>query len=84
MFKVIDKKKDLKGLEKMPKKIANQFFGAFDKLAESDQEGLDIKKLSGRDGYRLRINGYRAIYMQDGEQLVILVLDAGPRGDIYK
>lgn len=84
MFKVIYKKKALKALEKMPKKIAVQFFNAFDKLAENNEEGLDVKKLSGREGCRLRIGGYRAIYAQDGEQLIILVLDAGPRGGVYK
>lgn len=48
------------------------------------EEGLDVKKLSGREGRRLRIGGYRAIYTIDGEQLIILILDAGPRGGIYK
>jgi mRNA interferase RelE/StbE len=84
MFKVIYKKKALKAVEKMPKKIADQFFNAFDKLAENNEEGLDVKKLNGRDGYRLRISGYRAIYTVDGEQLIILVLDVGTRGGIYK
>jgi len=84
MFRVVYKKKALKALEKMPKKITHQIFNAFDKLAESKEEGLDIKKLSGREGFRLRIGGYRAIYTQNGEQLIILILDAGPRGGIYK
>ncbi|MGB5440295.1 MAG: type II toxin-antitoxin system RelE/ParE family toxin [Gammaproteobacteria bacterium] len=38
----------------------------------------------GRDGRRLRIGDYRAIYTIDGEQLIILILDAGPRRGIYK
>ena len=84
MFRVVYTKKALKALEKMPKKITRQFFNAFDKLAESNEEGLDIKKLSGREGCRLRIGGYRAIYTQNGEQLIILILDAGSRGGIYK
>jgi mRNA interferase RelE/StbE len=84
MFRVVYKKKALKALEKMPKKITRQFFSAFEKLAESNAEGLDVKKLGGREGYRLRIGGYRAIYTQNGEQLIILILDAGPRGGIYK
>ncbi len=46
--------------------------------------GLDITQLAGRDGCRLRIGGYRAIYIIDNGRMVILVLDAGPRGDIYK
>jgi len=84
MFQVIYKKQALKALKKMPKKIANQFFNAFDQLAENNAKGLDVKKLSGREGYRLRIGDYRAIYTIDGEKLILLVVDAGPRGDIYK
>ena len=84
MFQVIYKKKALKAIGKMPKKIADQFFNAFDKLAENNERGLDVKKLSVREGCRLRIGGYRAIYTIDGEQLIILVLDAGSRGGIYK
>ena len=84
MFRVVYKTKALKALEKMPKKITRQVFSAFEKLAESNAEGLDVKKLGGREGYRLRIGGYRAIYTQNGEQLIILILDAGPRGGIYK
>ncbi len=84
MFEVVYKKKALKAIEKMPGKIARQFFNAFDKLFENNSEGLDVKKLSGREGHRLRIGGYRAIYTLNGEQLIILILDAGPRGGIYK
>jgi len=84
VFKVVYKKKALKAIKKMPRKIAGQFFHAFDRLAENNEEGLDVKKLSGREGRRLRIGGYRAIYTIDGEQLIILIVDAGPRGGIYK
>jgi len=68
----------------MPKRTARQFFDAFEQLARKDQQGLDIARLKGREGYRLRIGGFRAIYTIERNQLLILVLDAGPRGDIYK
>ncbi|MEX1237634.1 MAG: hypothetical protein WD994_05130 [Pseudomonadales bacterium] len=44
----------------------------------------DVKKLAGRQGYRLRIGGYRGIYKFEDEQITVLVLDVGPRGGIYK
>jgi len=40
-------------------------------------------KLKGRDGYRIRVGKYRIIYSFDGIELVIIVLDIGPRRDIY-
>jgi len=84
MSRVVYKKKALKAIGKMPKKITGQFFNAFDKLADNKEEGLDVKKLRSREGYRLRIGHYRAIYTIDDEQLILLLLDAGPSGGIYK
>ena len=44
----------------------------------------NVKKLQGREGYRLRVGAWRVIYdIRDG-QLIILVLDIGPRGGIYR
>lgn len=49
-----------------------------------DESGLDIKKLEGREGFRLQIGGYRAIYRKLNDVLIIEVLKIGSRGDIYK
>lgn len=42
------------------------------------------KKLAGSRYWRLRIGRYRAICDIRGDELVLLVINAGPRGDIYK
>lgn len=68
----------------MPKAMAHRFIVAFATLATGQATGLDIKKLAGRDGYRLRIGGWRALYRMENAQLIIEVLKIGPRGDIYK
>ncbi len=47
----------------------------------------DIKRLKGRKSkgmYRLRVGDYRIIYTVDNGRLVICVVDAGNRGQIYK
>ncbi len=84
MGAVAYKKRALKGLRRMPKSYADNFRNSFTQIAESSDSGLDIKALQGRDGYRLRIGCYRAIFEKEGEDINVLVLDAGPRGDIYK
>jgi len=84
MFQIAYTRKALKGLKKMPANVVSGFMKGFSQLANGKGEDLDIKKLQGRDGYRMRIGQWRAIYTYEDDQLVILVLDAGPRGGIYK
>ena len=84
MLEIRYRRKALRGILKMPKRISQQFFDAFEQLALENLESLDIARLKGREGYRLRIGGFRAIYTIERNQSIILVLDAGPRGDIYK
>ena len=42
--------------------------------ADPTSQANNVKKLQGRDGYRLRVGDYRVIFE---------VLDVGPRGGIY-
>ena len=42
----------------------------------------NVKKLQGRNGYRLRVGDWRVIFDQDG--VVLDVLQIGPRGSIYE
>ena len=74
----------MKGLRKMPSDVSNRFIRNFEQLSEGNEEGLNIKALQGRDGFRMRVWEWRAIYRIDGSRLVIFVLDAGPRGGVYK
>ncbi len=45
-----------------------------------------IRPLTGQlDGLcRLRIGNYRAVFKIDGDDLLVIILIIGPRGDIYK
>jgi mRNA interferase RelE/StbE len=42
-----------------------------------------LKRLQGRDGYRLRIGDWRVINELYDDRLVMLVLEVGPRGGVY-
>ena len=76
--------KYLKGLQKPQR---NLILDAIEKLTHKPAEG-DIKKMSGyKDGrYRLRVGKYRVIYkyLTDTEIEILLIMDIGSRGDIYK
>jgi len=76
--------KYLKGLQK-PQRVL--ILDAIEKLTHKPAEG-DIKKMSGyKDGrYRLRVGKYRIIYkyLTDTEIEILMIMDIGSRGDIYK
>ena len=63
---------------------------ALSKLAKEPPEG-DIKRLEGRDGYRVRFGGWRILfdidreYMhEDSERGAVFVYEISTRGDVYK
>ena len=41
-------------------------------------------KLSGREGWRIRIGDYRVVYEIDDKQQTITILDIGHRRDVYR
>jgi mRNA interferase RelE/StbE len=45
----------------------------------------DIKKLKGMEElYRLRVGDFRIIFEKEDTELIIIVIDIGNRGQIYK
>jgi mRNA interferase RelE/StbE len=85
MYKIIYRKTAQKALLRLSVAMRTEFRDAFCLLAENpNRHGLDVKPLQGREGFRLRIGQWRAIYRVERERLIILVLDIGSRGDIYK
>ncbi len=84
-YRIEYRKSAVKAFRVMPSTLSIRFLAAFEQLANDlDDVGLDIKKLQGREGFRLRIGGWRAIYRIENDRLLIEVLNAGSRGDIYK
>ena len=51
---------------------------------ENGPEGLDIKPLSGRSGYRMRVGGWRLLMDIDNEQKIVYIYMLASRGDVYK
>ena len=41
-------------------------------------------KLQGEDAYRIRVGDYRIIYTIEDDRLLVLVVDVGHRGDVYR
>jgi mRNA interferase RelE/StbE len=47
------------------------------------RDGVDVKALTGRPGFRLRVGSYRLVYEVNDGKLIILVVTAGHRREIY-
>lgn len=85
MYTVRYYKQAIKGLLKMPRETAEKIRAELLVIAQSPHAYPgDLKQLQGREGWRLRCGKYRVLCRIDDEELLILVVDAGPRGDIYK
>ena len=81
MYSIVLKKKAKKFIDKLPKNEKIRVVHAIEQLPN----GEDVKKLKGHsDLLRLRIGDYRIIYTIDNGKCIILVIDIGNRGDIYK
>jgi mRNA interferase RelE/StbE len=79
------RKAALKALMKLPADARQRIQDALRQLSDdTETDKLDIKALQGRDGFRLRVGKWRVIYHKDDNAMIILVVDAGSRGDIYK
>ena len=73
----------LKALQKIPTKDRNKIIDIIKHLA-SNPRPTGAKKLTGRDGWRIRIGSYRIIYEIRANICYILVLDIGHRKEIYR
>lgn len=80
MYEIVIQKKAKKFIDGLPKNDRIRIVTAIEQLPN----GSDIKPLKGHEGlFRLRVGSYRIIYTVDNGELVVYVIDAGNRGQIY-
>ena len=80
MYKIIIKKKAKKFIDKLPMPTKKRIIEAINLLPY----GSDIKQMKGHDDlFRLRVGDYRIIYTVDNGELIVYVIGAGNRGQIY-
>jgi len=87
MYRVIIHKKVIKFLQTRSVSEQRLIQSKIDllKLDPFKNNNLDIKKLKGVDSlYRLRIGKIRLVYQVLETELVLLIITAGSRGNIYK
>jgi mRNA interferase RelE/StbE len=73
-----------KALRRLPRNTANRIRSKLLALAADPfARNPNVKKLKGREGYRLRIGSWRALYTIDSTNEIISVLVIKPRGGAY-
>lgn len=74
----------LRVLRRVPANLARLIRGKIDEVAHDPFAAhRNVKPLRGRGGHRLRVGDWRVIYELDHEGRRLVVLDLGPRGNVY-
>lgn len=83
MYELQYKKKAIKALAQINEPYYSAILVAIDGLTENPRP-IGYKKLTGRNGYRIRVGSYRIIYDIFDTKLIVEIVNLGSRGDIYE
>lgn len=83
MYRIEISSKAKKQLKKLPSEVITSIKEKLLELSE-DPRPFGYTKLTGEESYRVRVGNYRIIYDIKDEELIVLVLKAGHRRNIYK
>jgi mRNA interferase RelE/StbE len=72
-----------KQLDRLPDEIAERILRRLTGL-ETQPLPPDVKKLKGRDAWRIRVGDYRVIYEIHDRALQVIVITVGQRREVYR
>ena len=82
-YQVILPKSVQKELNRLPDEIEDRILARLADL-EANPRPTDVRKLKGRDAWRIRVGDYRVIYEIHDQVLQIIVVTIGHRREIYR
>lgn len=72
----------VKALRRLPLPLASRIRDKIEQYAADPRsQANNVKRLQGRQGYRLRVGDWRVLFDEAG--MVMAILDVGPRGGVY-
>lgn len=84
MWRVVIGRDAAKSLDRAPTNVQRLVLRKLHDLASDPYaRNNNVKRLTGRPGFRLRVGDWRVIYELRDRELVILVLTFGPRSSVY-
>jgi mRNA interferase RelE/StbE len=81
-YQIIIERTARKNIEKINKSERVLIVQAITELADEPRP-IGCKKLKGKEAWRIRIGDYRVIYEIEDDVLVVTVITAGHRRDVY-
>jgi mRNA interferase RelE/StbE len=82
-YQVILPRSVQKQLDRLPDDVAKRILARLSGL-ETNPRPPDVKKLKGRDAWRIRVGDHRVIYEIHDRILQVIVITVGHRGEIYR
>jgi len=82
-YEVFIERRAQRSLAKIVRPQRDKILAAIRQLG-TEPRPVGVKKLSGRDAWRLRVGDYRVLYEVRDSSLVVLVVDIGHRREIYR
>jgi mRNA interferase RelE/StbE len=70
-------------IRRLPSQTQERVNKAIARLAENPRPP-GVKKLTVRDGYRVRVGDYRVLYQIEDEEKVVIIYRVMARGDVYR
>ena len=83
-YSVVLHREAKKDIKKLHPQIRNRVISAIEIIAENPKLHGSIQLSGYSDLYRYRVGHHRIVYRINDKELEVLVLDAKPRGEIYK
>lgn len=80
-WRVIIQRQAQRQLRRLPADVLRRIAAAFDEIGRDPHAG---EPLTGFAYRKWRVGDWRIIYAIEEDQLVVLVIDLGPRGEIYR
>jgi mRNA interferase RelE/StbE len=82
-YSVIVQRRAQKRIARFPTNIQDRIERGLQALSDEPRPP-GSRKLRGKEGWRIRVGDYRAIYEIDDEAREVIVVDVGHRRDIYR
>lgn len=85
MYEIVIRRQAKKRLQGLPQPEKVRIAEQIHRLGVNPYDALlDVKRLRGERGFRLRVGQWRVIFDKDDFLMIIAIEKIGARGDVYK